>query len=276
MGILDRLFRGSRMGRFEKKDYLSDGDKKLIKSEVEKVYRNILSGKITKEKGKEHLLGYVTSKVRKRYPRVDFEKSGLAGKINRYVSMKIRKLDYNSEDEDFEYEDHTGRTVTMGERGLQLGEASRLGKIGKIKNELRKQFNKIKKKKGMTRQWAYDYLMEYARSESLRARVGYPEPLQEYEYRNLVMEVIRENYDESGNLKEPPKKPKTPSLGRKRKPKPEIELFPQPYVDGAERVIGAEAGKEYYENKAVKEEVLKELEGVLESIPGLKAKKESE
>jgi hypothetical protein len=186
MGILDRLFRGSRTEKFEGKHFLSEDDKRLIKSQVRKVYENILNGYMTRAEGKEYLLKYLTSKVKRRYPGIDLDKSGLAGKINRYVSMKIRKLD-----EKIEHEGYLG-TEVEGENGLQLGRAKRLGKLGKIKDELRRE---TKKRRIQDSERAESFLKAFARSKGMR--VVYPE----HGFRDLVEEVIDEAYDENGKLK---------------------------------------------------------------------------
>jgi hypothetical protein len=181
MGILDRIKREKRMGRFEERHYLDDEDKIKINEAVKKVYHNILNGYMTRPEGKEYLLKYVTSIVQKKYPGIDLEKTGLANKINRYASMKIRKLD-----EPLKHEGYKGGEV---EKTLQLGRAKRLGKLGGIKEELKRE---VKKRRIEDPEQARSFLKAFARSNGMR--VVYPE----YGFRDLVDEVIDEAYDEKG------------------------------------------------------------------------------
>ena len=92
MGFLDRFNRTDRMERFEGRHHLSEEDRKKINAEVKKVYQNILQGYMTRAQGKEHILRYITLLIKTKYPNIDFERTGLANRINRYASMKIRKL----------------------------------------------------------------------------------------------------------------------------------------------------------------------------------------
>jgi hypothetical protein len=155
MGFLDRFNRTNRTGRFEERHYLSTDDKDKINEEVKKVYHNIMQGYMTRAQGKEHILKYITLLLKTKYPGIDFEKTGLAGKINRYASMKIRKLD---------------------EGDIGLGEAKREGESNKIRNDLKREADKFigyrakNRLGGPSEDELRLFLDNYARSKGYSAR----------------------------------------------------------------------------------------------------------
>jgi hypothetical protein len=191
------------MGNFEGKHFFSEEDKNKINSQVRDVYSNIIDGRMTKEEGKMHILGFVTKIVQTKYPGIDLEKTGLANKINRYASMKIRKLD-----EQTQFKDSYGKDT---KRTIGLGEASGLGKINKVKNELKMQLRFfITNRQGVpSKKEMYFYLENYARSKGLITKIGYPEPGYQEEYRDLIQEVINE-FKQSGLRGSLPRENKIP------------------------------------------------------------------